>query len=265
MQCLFLISATEWLKRAGHISPITQMTLPWISGSGSPACSGRASGQTCWVPLCARSHTSSSPWTGPGVRTTYQNIHSSRHWSINDGATKNNEQKSSLDWNGIRYTNELNFKDIRHIWTLLSFTKWTQNKFYQLSPITFQESWVCVKAIKYIIYIYQLGYHYLAIVNDHRPKLLACLSIVKGSAGFTDLDQQGLPLGKVFTQTVVDVLSLHVPQALVLQPHLEADNQEKSAYYRLKLNMKMNIQDYNKFSRSMARKRGLKRTACFGI
>lgn len=63
--------------------------------------------------------------------------------------------------------------------------------------------------------------YYLAIVNDRRSKLFASLSIVKGSTGFADLNQQGLPLGEVFTKTVVDVFSLHVPEALILQPDLE--------------------------------------------
>lgn len=62
---------------------------------------------------------------------------------------------------------------------------------------------------------------YLSIVNDNGSELFSCLCIVKGSTCFADLDQQRLPLGEVFAQTVVDVLSLHVPQALVLQPHLE--------------------------------------------
>lgn len=66
-----------------------------------------------------------------------------------------------------------------------------------------------------------LSDYYLSVVNDNRSELFSCLCIVKGSTCFADLDQQCLPLGEVFTQTVVDVLSLHVPQALVLQPHLD--------------------------------------------
>lgn len=63
--------------------------------------------------------------------------------------------------------------------------------------------------------------YYLSIVDDNGSKLFPRLCIVKGSTCFSDLDQQCLPLGEVFTQTIVDILSLHVPQALVLQPHLE--------------------------------------------
>lgn len=68
---------------------------------------------------------------------------------------------------------------------------------------------------------------YLSIVDDNRSELFPCLGIVKGSTCFADLDQQCLPLGEVFAQTVVDVLSLHVPQALVLQPHLEEHGKAK--------------------------------------
>lgn len=64
--------------------------------------------------------------------------------------------------------------------------------------------------------------HYLSIVNDRRSKLFPGLCIVKGSPSFANLDKQGLPLGEIFTKPIVDVLSLHVPQALVLQPHLGA-------------------------------------------
>lgn len=64
-------------------------------------------------------------------------------------------------------------------------------------------------------------YCYLSIVNDNGSELFPCLCIVKGSTSFADLDQQRLPLGEVLTQTVVDVFSLHVPQTLVLQPHLD--------------------------------------------
>ena len=64
---------------------------------------------------------------------------------------------------------------------------------------------------------------YLAVVNDYRAKLLASLSVVEGPTGLADLHQQSLPLGQVLSQAVVDVLSLHVPQALVLQPHLEEE------------------------------------------
>lgn len=66
-----------------------------------------------------------------------------------------------------------------------------------------------------------IQYYYLSIVNDNRSKLFPCLCIVKGATRFADLDQQCLPLGEVLSQTVVDVLSLHVPQTLVLQPHLD--------------------------------------------
>lgn len=66
---------------------------------------------------------------------------------------------------------------------------------------------------------------YLAVVDDRRSKLFPRLCVVKGSTCFADLDQQGLPLGEVFTQTVVDVLSLHVPQALVLEPNLDGGNE----------------------------------------
>lgn len=45
----------------------------------------------------------------------------------------------------------------------------------------------------------QSHYYYLAVVDDHRPKLFPCLGIVKGSTSFADLDQQGLPLGQIFT------------------------------------------------------------------
>lgn len=63
--------------------------------------------------------------------------------------------------------------------------------------------------------------YYLSVVDDNGSEVFPCLCIVKGSTCFADLDQQCLPLGEVFAQTVVDVLSLHVPQALVLQPHLD--------------------------------------------
>lgn len=61
---------------------------------------------------------------------------------------------------------------------------------------------------------------YLAIVDDHRAKLLPGLGVVEGAPGFADLHQQGLPLVQVFAQAVVDILSLHVPQTLVLEPNL---------------------------------------------
>lgn len=61
---------------------------------------------------------------------------------------------------------------------------------------------------------------YLAIVYDNRTKLLPRLCIVKSPSGFTNLDQEGLPLVEVFPEAVINVLSLHVPQALVLQPYL---------------------------------------------
>lgn len=70
--------------------------------------------------------------------------------------------------------------------------------------------------------------HYLSIINDHRSKLLPGLCVVKGSTSFANLDKQRLPLGEIFAQPIVDVLSLHVPQALVLQPHLDAGNKDQS-------------------------------------
>lgn len=70
--------------------------------------------------------------------------------------------------------------------------------------------------------------YYLAIVDDHWSKLFSSLSIVKGSPSFANLDQQGLPLCEVFTKTVVNVFSLHVPQALVLQPNLNSSNKNKA-------------------------------------
>lgn len=73
-----------------------------------------------------------------------------------------------------------------------------------------------------------VGCYYLSIVNDHRSELFPCLCIVKGSTCFTDLDKQGLPLGEIFAQTIIDVLSLHVPQALILQPYLDKGNKEKN-------------------------------------
>ena len=71
------------------------------------------------------------------------------------------------------------------------------------------------------------GRPYLAIVDDDGTELLPGLGVVEGAAGLADLDQQGLPLGQVFTQAVVDVLCLHVPQALVLQPDLLAGMRRK--------------------------------------
>lgn len=61
---------------------------------------------------------------------------------------------------------------------------------------------------------------YLAIVNDHRAKLFPGLGIVECASGFADLHQQSLPFVEVFTKAVINVLCLHVPQTLVLEPHL---------------------------------------------
>lgn len=74
------------------------------------------------------------------------------------------------------------------------------------------------------------GCHYLSIVNDHRSKIFPSLCVVKGSTCFANLDEQGLPLGEIFAQTIVDVLSLHVPQALVLQPHLDKGNKDSTEF-----------------------------------
>ncbi len=65
----------------------------------------------------------------------------------------------------------------------------------------------------------------LAVVYDGRPELLPGLCVVKRASSFTDLHQQRLPLVEIFSQTVVDVLGLHVPQTLVLEPHLTEQTQ----------------------------------------
>lgn len=64
-----------------------------------------------------------------------------------------------------------------------------------------------------------------AVVDDDWTELLPGLGIIEGSSGFPDLDQERLPLVEVLSQAVVDVLGLHVPQTLVLQPHLEWEEQ----------------------------------------
>lgn len=69
--------------------------------------------------------------------------------------------------------------------------------------------------------------YYLSIVNNNGSELFPRLCIVEGSTCFADLHQQCLPLGEVFAQTVVYVFSLHVPQALVLQPHLDRHSKGK--------------------------------------
>lgn len=138
-------------------------SLPLRFEHGSPAYSGQAFDQTCWEPLCAKSRTSSWPWTGPVVSQASTHTHS-----------KN-----------------------RTLW--------------RKSTPHFEDVTDC---------------HYLSIVNDHWSKLFPGLCVVKGSTSFANLDKQGLPLGEVFAQPIVDVLSLHVPQALVLQPHLEAGNKD---------------------------------------
>ncbi len=65
----------------------------------------------------------------------------------------------------------------------------------------------------------------LAVVYDGRPELLPGLCVVKRASSFTDLHQQRLPLVEIFSQTVVDVLGLHVPQTLVLEPYLTEQTQ----------------------------------------
>ncbi len=68
----------------------------------------------------------------------------------------------------------------------------------------------------------------LAVVDDDRPEVLPCFCVVKRASSFADLHQQRLPLVEIFSQTVVDVLGLHVPQTLVLEPHLTEQTQSVS-------------------------------------
>lgn len=66
---------------------------------------------------------------------------------------------------------------------------------------------------------------HLAVVDDDRAKLLLGLRVVKGPAGLPDLNQESLPLVEIFPESVIDVLSLHVPQTLVLKPNLQTGAQ----------------------------------------
>lgn len=73
------------------------------------------------------------------------------------------------------------------------------------------------------------GGAHLAVIYDHRPKLFLGLCIVEGPPGLPDLDQQRLPPAEVFPEPVINVLGLHVPQALVLKPDLQVKAQPPTA------------------------------------
>ena len=70
----------------------------------------------------------------------------------------------------------------------------------------------------------EAGGAYLAVIYHHRPKLFLGLCVVEGSSGLPYLDQESLPLVEIFPEPVIDVLGLHVPQALILKPDLQMKN-----------------------------------------
>lgn len=66
---------------------------------------------------------------------------------------------------------------------------------------------------------------HLAVIYDHGPKLFLGFRIVKGPSGLPYLNQESLPLVEVFPESVIDIFSLHIPQALVLEPNLQTRTQ----------------------------------------
>lgn len=71
------------------------------------------------------------------------------------------------------------------------------------------------------------GGAHLAVIYDYWPKLLLGFRVVKSSSGLPYLHQESLPFVEIFSESVVDVFGLHVPQALVLKPDLQVDRRVK--------------------------------------